>query len=62
MNALMPSPIRQAPLYAVKVLALSRNSGGTAGRMRLVLILGRAFFIAFAMPTSQQSNRQKGSI
>jgi hypothetical protein len=25
------SPIRQAPLSAVKVLALSRNSGGTAG-------------------------------
>lgn len=39
------SSVRQAPLSAVKVLALSRNSGGTAGVLRLVLMMGRAFFI-----------------
>jgi hypothetical protein len=42
------SSTRQAPLQAVKVLALSRNSGGTAGVLRLVLIDGRAFFIALS--------------
>ena len=46
MNVDWLSLIRQAPLSAVKVLALSRNSGGTAGALRLVLMLDGRFFVA----------------
>ena len=49
------SSVRQAPLSAVKVLALSRNSGGTAGVLRLVLIDGTGFFYCL-VPQAQKHN------